>query len=98
MVREIIKIGTGKVISQAAGIEDSLDKTEVGPDLSKAIEETVSGIILEDITDIIAEGSIEIITIHVMVIIEEGIGPEKDHSQETIVVTGLEVQAIVDQG
>ena len=31
-----------------------------------------------------------------MVIIEAGIGQERDHSQETIVVIELEVQAIVD--
>ena len=33
-----------------------------------------------------------------MAIIEVGIGPERDHSQETIVETELVVQAIVDQG
>ena len=67
--------------------------------MSKAIEETISEIIVEDIIDKIAEGSIEsieMIIIGVMAIIEVGIGPEKDHSQETIVVRGLEVQAIVD--
>ena len=31
-----------------------------------------------------------------MAIREVGIGPERDHSQETIAVTELEVQAIVD--
>ena len=36
------------------------------------------------------------IIIGMMAIIEVGIGPEKDHSQETVVVTELEVQAIVD--
>ena len=36
------------------------------------------------------------ITIGIAVITEAGIGLEADHSQETIVVTEREVQAIVD--
>ena len=51
---------------------------------------------LVDIIDKIAEGRIEIIITGVIAIIEVGIGTEKDHSQETIVATELEVQAIVD--
>ena len=38
------------------------------------------------------------IIIEIMAIIEVGIGPDRGHSQETIVATELEVQAIVDQG
>ena len=34
----------------------------------------------------------------IMVIVEAGIGLERDHFQEIMVVTELEVQAIVDQG
>ena len=34
----------------------------------------------------------------VVAIIEVGIGQDRDHSQETIAVTELEVQAIVDRG
>ena len=41
--------------------------------------------------DKIAVGSIEMIIIGVVVIIEAGIGLERDHSQETIVVIELEV-------
>ena len=37
------------------------------------------------------------IIIGVMAIIEVGTGLERDHSQETIAVTELEAQAIVDQ-
>ena len=36
------------------------------------------------------------IIIEIVAIIEVGIGPERDHSQETIAVTELEVQATVD--
>ena len=68
------------------------------PDLSRVIEETVSEIILEDTIDKAAEESIVVIIIGMMAIIEVGIGLERDHSQETIVVTELEVQVIEDQG
>ena len=33
-----------------------------------------------------------------MVSIKVGIGPKRDHSQEIIVVSEIEIQAIVDQG
>ena len=87
MVKGIIKIGIGYVIDQIAKIEDSLDKREVDPDLSRGIEETISEIILE---------FIEVIIIGLMAIVEVGIGLKRDHSQETIAVTEVEVQAIVD--
>ena len=45
--------------------------------------------------DKIAEGSIEMIIIGMMVIIEVGLDQERDHSQETVVVIELEVQATV---
>ena len=45
-----------------------------------------------------AEGNIEMIVIDVMVTIEVRIDQEKDHSQEFISVTGLEVQAVVGLG
>ena len=96
IVKAISKIGTDKIIGQIAGIKDTLDKIEVDPDLSRVIEATIFGIILEDTVDKIAKGSIEMIIIGVVAIIEAGIRPERDHSQETIVVTELEVQAIVD--
>ena len=38
IVREIIRIGTHKIIGQIARIEDSLDKIEVDLDLSKVID------------------------------------------------------------
>ena len=79
---------------QIAGIEDSLAKIEVGPDLSQ--EGTIFKITLEDTIDKIAEGSMEMIIIGIVAVIAAGIGPEKDHSQETIVVIEIEVQVIVD--
>ena len=66
--------------------------------MSKVIEGTIFKIILDNTVDKIAEGSIEVITIGIVVIIEAGIGLERDCSQETIVVIELKVQVIVDQG
>ena len=66
--------------------------------MSKVIERTIFWITLEDTVDKIVEGSIKMVNIEIVSIIEVGIGPERDHSQETIVVTELEVQAIVVQG
>ena len=66
--------------------------------MSKVTEGTIFGITLEDTVDRIADGSIEMTIIEIETIIEVEIGPERDHSQETIVVTELEVQIIVDQG
>ena len=53
-------------------------------------------IILEDTVDKVAEGSLEVITIGIVVIIEAGIGLERDHSQKTIAVIELELLAVVD--
>ena len=47
IVKEIIRIGTGQTIDQIVGMEDSLNKTEMDPDLSKVIEGVVSEIIPE---------------------------------------------------
>ena len=80
------------------GTEDSLGKREVDPDSSRVIEGTIFEIIPDDTTDKTVKGNIEMIIIGVVAIIEVGIGPERDHSPETIGVVELEVQAIVDQG
>ena len=66
--------------------------------MSRVIEETVSKIILEDTIDKAAEGSIGVIIIGMMAIIEVGIGLARGHSLETIAVTEIKVQVIVDQG
>ena len=70
----------------------------IDPDFSKITEGTIFRKSLGDIEDKIAEGSIEMIIIGMMVTIEVGIGQERDHSQETIEIIELEVQATVDQG
>ena len=44
------------MIGQIAGIEDSLDKMVVDPDLSRIIEGTIFKVVLGDIEDKIAEG------------------------------------------
>ena len=83
-------------MGQAVGIEDSLGKAMVDPDLCRVIEGTIFEKVLGDMEDKIADGSIEMIIIGAMVTIEVGIGQERDHSQEIIVVIELEVQATVD--
>ena len=64
--------------------------------MSRDIEKTVSKITLEDTIDKAAEGSIEVIIIGMMAIVEVGIGLDRDHSWDTIAATELEAQAIVD--
>ena len=91
IVKEIIRIGTGQTIDQIVGIEDSSDKTEIDPDLSEVIDGVVSKIIPEDRVYRIAEESIEIIVIEMVVTTEVGTGLEKDHFQEIMAVAELEV-------
>ena len=98
IVNKIIRIGTDQKIDQVVGIEDSSDEIEIDTDLSKVIEEVVSEIIPEDTVDKIAEDSIGIIVIEMMVTTEVGIGAEKDHFQEIMVEKELGKQVIVDQG
>ena len=50
---------------------------------------------LGDMEDKTAEGSIEMIIIGMMVTTEGGIDRDRGHSQEVVVVIGLEVQATV---
>ena len=64
---------------------------EVDPDLSRGIEGTIFEIMLGDMEDKTAEGSIEMIAIDVMVTTEIGIDQERSHSQEVILVIELEV-------
>ena len=63
------------------------------PDLNKITEGTTFKKALGDIEDKVVEGNIEVIG--VMITIEAGIGQEKDHSREIIVVAEIEAQAIV---
>ena len=64
--------------------------------MNKVIEGTIFKIILEDMVDKIAEGSVEVVTIGIVVIIEAEIGLQRDCSQETIAIIEIEVQAVVD--
>ena len=63
------------------------------PDFSKITEGTTFKKTLGDIKDKVVEGNIEMIGM--MITIEVGIGQEKDHSQEIIVVAEIEAQALV---
>ena len=63
--------------------------------MSEVTEGTIFKIVLGNMEDKIAEESIEVITIGVMVTIEVGIEQERHHSQETIAVIELKVQATV---
>ena len=65
------------------------------PYSSRVIEGTYFDKVIGDMEEKIAEGSIEMIIIGMMVTTEIGIGQERDHSQATIVVIELEVQATV---
>ena len=91
IVKEIIRIGTGQTIDQIVGIEDSLDKTEIDPYLIEVMEGVVSEIIPEDTVDRMAEESIRVIIIGMMVTTEVGTVLEKDHFQEIMAVIELEV-------
>ena len=64
--------------------------------MSRVIEEVVFGIILQDMVDKTAGESIGTMIIEMVVTIEAGIGLERDHFQEIMAVTELEVLAIVD--
>ena len=63
------------------------------PDFSKITEGTTFKKALRDIEYKVVEGNIEMIG--VMITTEVGIGQEKGHSQEIIVVAEIEAQAIV---
>ena len=63
------------------------------PDFSKITEGTTYRKALGDKEDKVVEGNIEMID--VMITTEGGIGQEKDHYQEIIVVAEIEAQAIV---
>ena len=86
------------MIGQAVETEDSLEKVVKDPDFSQVTEGTTFTKTLGDIEDKIAEGSIEMIIISAMVTIEVGTDQEKEHSQEIVVVTGIEAQVIAGQG
>ena len=69
----------------------------VHPDSCRVIGETIFENVLGDMEDKIAEGSIEMTIIGMMVTTEVGIDQERDHSLETIAVIELQVQVTVGQ-
>ena len=64
--------------------------------LDKVIETIIFEGTLEDMEDKIVEENIE--KIFAMIIIEPGIGQEKGHLQEVMVIIGIEVPVTIDQG
>ena len=93
-IRVQVRIGliTGKVF-RTGQIVGTGDNTQV-VGLDKTIETVIFKETLEDMKDEIIEADIEMIDI--MIIIETGIDQEKGHSQEIILVAGIEVQVTVD--
>ena len=84
-------------IDQIVETEDSIDRTEVGLDMNKIIEEVTSEVILGILTDRIVEESIEVI-IGMKVMTEAGTGLEKGHFPETLAAIEIAVQATVGPG
>ena len=66
--------------------------------MNRVIEGTIFETVQGDMEDKIAEGSIEMTVICVMVTIEVGIDQERGHSQEVTMVTELEIQATIGLG
>ena len=80
------------MVGQTVETEDSMGII----DLDKTIETTIFKGTLEDMEDKMVEEDIEIIG--AMIIIEAGIDPEKEYSQEIMVTVEIGVPVIVDQG
>ena len=95
-IRVEVRIGliTRKVFRTGQTVGTGDNTQVVGPD--KSIETVIFEETLEDMEDKIIEDDIEMIDI--MIIIEAGIDQEKGHSQEIIIVAGIEVQVTVDLG
>ena len=96
-IRETIKIGTDHITDQRAETEGNTDKTEVGLDRNKIIEE----VILEETSGAMVDKTVEEnidTAIEMTVMTEAGTGLEKGHFPEIMAITELEVQAIVDPG
>ena len=89
ITRKVIRT---EVIGQTVETEDSMEI--IG--LDKAIETIIFKGTLENMEDKIVEENLEMIG--VMIIIEAGIGQEKGHLQEIIVIIGIEIPVTVHQG
>ena len=75
--------------------EDSTDKTEVGPDMSKILGEVILGEMLEIMVDNTVEENIGA-AIEMTVMTEAGTGVERDHFPVIVAILELEIQAKVD--
>ena len=96
-IRETIKIDTGQITGQTAKTGDNIDKTEVGPDMSKIIEE----VILEEISEIMVDKTVEEnieAAIEMTVMTVAGRDVEKGHFLEIMAIIELEIQATIDLG
>ena len=80
IIEEVIRI---EVVGQTVETEDSMEII----DLDKTIDTTIFEGMLEDMEDKTVEENIGIIG--TMIIIEAGIGPEKEHSQGIMVTIGI---------
>ena len=81
-----------RILGQTVETEDSMEIVSLGKTTEKIIFEGTLG----DMEDKIVGENIEMIAI--MTIIEGGIGQEKGHLQEVMVLIGIEVLVKVDQG
>ena len=98
---EVIFKGTIRIGNRLNNRSNSRDRGQFRhnrgrPRFDKAIEVTIFQDHSRSYSRQNSRGSIGVITIGPVIIIEVGIGLERNHSQETIVVTELEVQAVVD--
>ena len=94
-IRGTIKIDTDQITSQTAEKGDSIDKTEVGPDISKIIGE----VILEETSGIMVGKTVEEnieVAIEITVMTEAGTGLKKGHFPEIVAIIEIEVQATVE--
>ena len=74
---------------------DNIDKTEVGPDMSKIIGEVILEETLGIMVDKTVEENIEA-ALEMTVMTEAGMGIEKGHFPEIMAIIELKVQATVD--
>ena len=89
ITREVFRT---EVIGQTVETGDSMEI--IG--LDKTIKTITFEETPEDMEDKIVEENIEMI--YTMIVIEAGIGQEKGHLQEVMVIIGIEVPVTVDQG
>ena len=95
--RGTIKTGTDQITGQVVETEDNTDKTEVGLETNKIIEEVILEEMQGAMEDKTVEESTEI-TIEMTVMTEVGTGLEKGHFPEIMTIIELEAQTMVHPG